>query len=482
MADLSALAGQILSIRVRGEDDAGGEHETIITLSVGADSDSDQLLDDWEETIAPGNLALLSGDSDNDEDTLKSSQEFLLLTDPLKADTDDDGVNDNVEVSDGTDPLDSDSDDDGLGDGDEKTAGSNPLIADTDGDGLSDGAEVNGDPATDPTRADTDGDGHSDSKELADGTNPLDPNDPGVQLIGFWPANEGSGEVVANAGDNAALNGTANNIEWGEGHTGTPGDFAVRLEGAEDSNVSIPPSDVTFQQITITAWAKGVATGDWSAIMQSRDGTAPMGIGFRGGSGELQYHWNNNNANTWNFNSGLDIPEEEWTFLAVTLTPELATLYRGTTGDDAVLESAANEIDHLEQTNATEWLIGRDNCCGTDRNFQGLIDDVAIWNGALTEEQMTGLWDGSLTPLTLTGPRAGFEIIDVNVAEAGGNRSATFTWRSAPGRSYAVEATADFEDWVELDDGVASQGAETSFTESNLSADTDVRYYRVTQE
>jgi hypothetical protein len=257
----------------------------------------------------------------------------------------------------------------------------------------------------------------------------------------------------------------------------------VDLDGTDASNVSIPASGIEFQQITITAWVNGFRTGDWSAIMQTRDAVEPMGIGFRGATDELQYHWNNNNANTYNFASGLSIPEDEWTFVAVTLTSESATLYRGTTGGDPVLESAVNEIAHFVQTNNTEWLIGRDNCCGTERNFRGRVDDVAIWNGALTEEQITGLWDGSLTPLTLSGPGSSFEIIDVQVAGTGDNRSVTFTWRSAPGGSYAIEATTDFQgEWVELDDGVESAGAETSFTESNIPVGTSGRYYRVRRE
>ena len=76
-------------------------------------------------------------------------------------------VTDMVEEALGTDPDRRDTDEDGIPDGDE----------DTDGDGLTDGDEVNTH-ATNPQLPDTDGDGLSDGDEVAQGTDPLDPNDP----------------------------------------------------------------------------------------------------------------------------------------------------------------------------------------------------------------------------------------------------------------------------------------------------------------
>jgi hypothetical protein len=48
--------------------------------------------------------------------------------------------------------------------------------------------------------------------------------------------------------------------------------------------------------------------------------------------------------------------------------------------------------------------LAEDNCCGGARNFAGLIDDVAIWNEALTGEQIAALHSGAATPLTIPEP------------------------------------------------------------------------------
>lgn len=96
-------------------------------------------------------------------------------------DSDGDGLSDAQEAILGTDPRNPDTDGDGLTDGEEVLKyGTNPLKRDTDGDLLSDWDEifVYG---TNPNNPDTDGDGWSDGLEVAQGTNPLVPDNPATQ-------------------------------------------------------------------------------------------------------------------------------------------------------------------------------------------------------------------------------------------------------------------------------------------------------------
>lgn len=129
---------------------------------------------------------------------MSDGDEIIYHLDPLNPDTDNDGATDGEELNADppTNPLDPsstpdvvDTDGDGLGDALEVIIGTNPYSADSDGDGLSDGDEVlilgrdPNNPDEDSNGVldgddDTDGDGISDAEELANGTNPLDPNDP----------------------------------------------------------------------------------------------------------------------------------------------------------------------------------------------------------------------------------------------------------------------------------------------------------------
>ena len=222
-----------------------------------------------------------------------------------------------------------------------------------------------------------------------------------TNLIGYWPANEGSGDIVANT-VNPDTNGTLMNATWsadGEGHTSSVGDYAFDVTGEVTSHVEVPQTDVEFNEITITAWIKGVPAGEWTGIVYARSAQA-IGLDFSGGSGNLTYTWNDNSGDTWGFKSDLNVPEDEWTFVAMSLKADGNTLYVGTTGEGGELKSATNEIEHIPQTNDQgPFLFGVDQCCGDGRNFDGLMDDIAIWDVALSEEAIEGLWNGSSTPL-----------------------------------------------------------------------------------
>lgn len=138
--------------------------------------------------IMPGDTVTVAGSvptlfvcfaSDIDGDGLSDAHEKEIGTDPTNADTDGDGVSDGREADLGTDPNNPDTDGDGLTDG--KEAGTDvdangKAVRDDNGKPQIDDSQAT---KTDPTKADTDGDGINDGKEIKDGTNPLDPNDPG---------------------------------------------------------------------------------------------------------------------------------------------------------------------------------------------------------------------------------------------------------------------------------------------------------------
>lgn len=168
-ADLTPFTDQVHSVLITGTFGAEVPITRAFTFTITTDTDNDTLPDVWE--LMFGALADFAPGQDADMDGLNDEDEFTLGTDPSKADGDDDGVDDIVELADGTDPNIADTDGDGLNDGGEKLAGSDPQRTDTDGDSLRDGDEVNVH-NTNPTLADTDGDTFNDNIEVVRGSNP----------------------------------------------------------------------------------------------------------------------------------------------------------------------------------------------------------------------------------------------------------------------------------------------------------------------
>jgi len=99
--------------------------------------------------------------------------------------------------------------------------------------------------------------------------------------------------------------------------------------------------------------------------------------------------WNNNSDQTWGWRQGPVIPKNEWAMIAITIDKDKAVSYVYT--DKNKLQSNVNKIPHEKQTIADNLKIGRDECCGDNRHVMGIIDEVMIFNRALSENEILKL-------------------------------------------------------------------------------------------
>jgi hypothetical protein len=185
-----------------------------------------------------------------------------------------------------------------------------------------------------------------------------------------------------------------------------PDNQAVALDGFS-ADVAIPPLAVRVTNATIAAW---VYQNDGQAQIQA----ANAGIYFHRssdvfglsvnpdpttGSPSLRYTWN---GTFFNFVSGLVLPTNQWALVAVVITPTNASLYMQ---DGTGLKATNNAATHNPVTFSGTNYVGWDTAGGiTGRRWNGWVDELMIFNTALSPAAVNALALGvpSSTTLTLT--------------------------------------------------------------------------------
>jgi hypothetical protein len=245
--------------------------------------------------------------------------------------------------------------------------------------------------------------------------------------IAYWPLNEtndasfGAMGVYDAAGSHdgtylTSAQNAFNGIVGVQPADGYP-DFAVnqgalRSTGNTDQSWATTPAlNLNTNTATIGMWIypDGDQPGAVGLYVNRNSGTV-AGLGYYNND-RLGYKWNNDGNTTWSFNSGLLIPTNVWSYVAVVVEPTQATLYLYNTNG---LQTATNITPHVNMTwggSQANIRIGCDNSVGT--TFNGKIDEVAVFNRALSQSEVLTLAGSAApaTPPTLTIERSGANVI-----------------------------------------------------------------------
>ena len=416
------------------------------------DSDGDGMSDVWEESFGLNKNDPSDAGLDPDNDGLTNLEEHERGTAPNLADTDKDGLNDNVETNTGTWVS-------------AANTGTNPNRADTDRDGLLDGVETNtgvfvskDDTGTNPFLSNTDGDrAGSDGAEVNNGTDPNAgqelPLDAG--LVGYWPLDTDLMDVIADS-HGELMDGEDDVPDFADGKLGG----ALSLDGIGEFVEINPDNEPLFDGFdddggqtgfTISTWFKVNAfEKSWQALVAKGEGNR-WRIHRRGGESVMT--GNGGNADVSAGSTAVD--DDEWHHLALISIPdEGVELYV-----DGELEGTSGP-PNLED-NDLPMMIG-ENPDARGRTWNGLVDDLAFWNRALSESDVRTLWNDGEGRSPIGGTSLGFQITEA-VYTPGDPAKITVTWQSRAGESFIVEQSTDVQNWEELTDGLDSEGDTTSF-------------------
>ncbi|MEN9675347.1 MAG: hypothetical protein RIS76_1243 [Verrucomicrobiota bacterium] len=218
---------------------------------------------------------------------------------------------------------------------------------------------------------------------------------------------------------NAAANAGTLGSDWtgayvGAGSTpgnalvakGSEGPRPVLFPGLETANTAVAMTNgwVTSPPLALSDRVTAVAWINRQEISTTGDLSWPAWLGGGGlhlnngnasnPEAELRYHWN---GEKWDWGSGLFVPPNVWTFVALVVDPEQATIYMS---EGKTLTSAVITTAHAPMVVNSATGFGGNQPDRADRNYIGQIDEVAVYDRALTLAEITAVFEGAYA----TGP------------------------------------------------------------------------------
>ena len=239
--------------------------------------------------------------------------------------------------------------------------------------------------------------------------------------------------VVANKGSwGASANGTFNSGGMSSGAPGVPyhgfgtSNTACQFPGTTGSFIEIPAQNLVTDSWTVTCWAKRNGISQYWSMLYSHPSDLGLptagasepvtGVGFQnngnpaGSYNDLAGYWKGDAGNTGNYGwfAGMWMPDLQWTFVAMVASPTNLVVYMN--GNAATNTPTTPYGTHDFSTVAS--FIGKKQKYGgfgggEVNGFKGTIDEVAIFDQALSDAQIRQIFaSAEVPPIILVQPQA----------------------------------------------------------------------------
>ena len=218
-------------------------------------------------------------------------------------------------------------------------------------------------------------------------------------LVGYWPLDEESGGIAADVRNN--MDGeTGGGVT--QGAQGVLGETCYDFDGSgivntETGDISGGPLDIS-ERLTLSCWifSRGTNNNEICVVHhRRREGASGPSLNYTlsvdGRDSDDFVFWYNGTGD-WNIiDSGYDVPTNEWHHLAIavdnTSNPMEVKFFV-----DGELYSTKTSSNRIENKTA-EFHIG--NSDGNSRGINGKIQDVRVYNHALTKSEIQYLYSVS---------------------------------------------------------------------------------------
>ena len=170
--------------------------------------------------------------------------------------------------------------------------------------------------------------------------------------------------------------------------------YSMNFDGTDDYLIGSPVT-ASAQQGTISAWIKTSASGSSQTILNTSDATVDdkwLNLRVDGSTGHLRFVANNGGTNSITTGS-TDINTGSWVHVAVTCNSSAYSLY--VNGSAETLTNSNNDGTWFGDFSLTNLSIGRQiRATVSALPFNGNIDEVAVWDSALSAAQITNIYKG----------------------------------------------------------------------------------------
>jgi len=155
---------------------------------------------------------------------------------------------------------------------------------------------------------------------------------------------------------------------------------SINFDGVQDYVDMEDALDLNASEFTISAWIKRELGSINTSILSKRDATYTEGYDFKiNNSGNLEMLWN---GGAQSVTSSTVIPQDKWHHVAVIYKSGTATLYI-----DGVADGTASSLSAPVATTESFYIAAAGKGTPT-AFFKGNIDEVRVWDVALTVDQL----------------------------------------------------------------------------------------------
>ncbi len=192
----------------------------------------------------------------------------------------------------------------------------------------------------------------------------------------YLPFNEGKGDEVTDLSPHGNHGIFVGAVEWGEGK------YATCVEFAEAGEVKCPHIELNDKSWTICLWmnAKLAGGAEQCVFSQTQANATNTSMHFR--------IYTNGTVRMGFYNNDLDATgaakAEEWMHIAYWLDLDAKKRRIYIDGEQKVEDAGKSGLPYLGTTGDT--MIG--SWGATGQKFNGMIDEVQIWDRALTEDEI----------------------------------------------------------------------------------------------